>query len=43
MTDENGNHSLYDIIETCIFILVIPVILMVIWVSDAIDDRKRRR
>jgi len=43
MTDKNGNHSLYDIIETCIFILAIPIILMIVWVSDAVDNRKRRK
>lgn len=43
MTDENGNHSLLDIIETCIFILAIPIILMIVWVSDAVDNRKRRK
>ena len=43
MTDEKGNHTLLDIIETCIFILAIPIILMIVWVSDAVDNRKRRR
>tara|TARA_R110000765_G_scaffold222985_1_gene327040 strand:+ start:434 stop:577 length:144 start_codon:yes stop_codon:yes gene_type:complete len=43
MTDRGGNHSLLDIIETCVFILTIPVILMVVWVSDIFDNRKRRR
>jgi len=43
MTDRNGNHSLLDIIETCMFIIAIPMILTVVWVSDILDNRKRRR
>ena len=40
MTDEQGNHSLSDIIETIIFIMAIPIIMLIVCISDAIRGNR---